>query len=536
MKSAIISVLESLSRTFSDHKVEFKVRESSKGVFHVRGSTIYVDLNLKKYNLSDFERLRIVVDALNHICEHVNLGYTKEKLERFIRETGLGELSRWVMTVVEDHYTDFVRTKKWRGLKKTRALFAVKVMESEPPVYAIRSDREAALRGLWTISYTGFAKGEDRASAALRDFYEIARNAMKSVRNLEDFEDRVLLAKEILREIKKFRGLISGELDPKIDFEIGVADSEFLKLEVNEDCDFDLSAIFEWNEIQDTDFEPSEFEKTLLENIRTLQVEMEKKQAMKIRLAKFRKHSGKADVPEDLIREVTAILEKVKMEDAFVESEWGDEINLRKYIRKFCGENVFELYYETKPADIGGRAILLAIDFSGSMKYKIKDTLIASQVLAYAAEYLNDKVAAFGFQEKPGIGPLIKIIPIKLWNERLDLSSFSEIDTFGNTPLREAIVEAGEWLRFVSARKKIAFVFTDAEPTSSTTEQVYRTVCALRATGVEVVGIGVGRSISPVMLNACFGNGYLWVPEVSELPYALFKAYTSFIDRRVDIW
>jgi len=45
---AILSVLETLVRTFTDHKFEFKVRESSKGVFHLRDGTIYADLNLRK--------------------------------------------------------------------------------------------------------------------------------------------------------------------------------------------------------------------------------------------------------------------------------------------------------------------------------------------------------------------------------------------------------------------------------------------------------------------------------------------------------
>ena len=169
------------------------------------------------------------------------------------------------------------------------------------------------------------------------------------------------------------------------------------------------------------------------------------------------------------------------------------------------------------------------------MKTKIRETIIASQIIIYAAEYLNDKVAAFGFQEKPGMGSIVRIIPIKLWNEKFDPRNF-DIETFGNTPLREAIIEIGDWMSYISARKKVAFVFTDAEPTSSTPEQVYRAVCSLRCMGIDVIGIGVGRSINPSMLSRCFGEGYVWVPEIRELPYALFKAYTSLIDRRVDLF
>ncbi len=531
MKKALISVLESLARTFSDHKQSFRVRESAKGVFHLRGDTIYVDLNLSRFNLSELDKLRIVVDALNHICEHVNLGYTKMDLERFVKKTGQGELSRWTLTVVEDHYTDFSRIKKWRGLKKTRTLFALKVMESEPPVYAIKSEREAALRGLWTISYAGFAKGEERANRRLREFYDFAREAVISARSLTSFDEREKLAMEILKELKKFSGRVSGELDPKIDFELGVGEKEYFRLDIEENCDFDPSMILEWNEIDDVDLEPSEFEKIIVENIKSVQVEMER-QTMKVKTAKFYKQR-EVQTPLNLIREVTSILEKIKTDDSFIESEWGEEINVRNYVRRFCGENIVDLYYQTIPADTGGRAVLLAIDFSGSMRKKIRETIIASQVVAYAAEYLNDRVAAFGFQEKPGIGRVIRIIPIKLWNEKLDLRAFAEIETFGNTPLREAIIEAGEWLKQVSGRRKIAFIFTDAEPTSSTTEQVYKAVCSLGNEGIYVIGVGVGRSISPRMLAECFGNAYIWVPDLSELPYALFKTYISFVDKRV---
>ena len=529
---AILSVLETLVRTFTDHKFEFKVRESSKGVFHLRDGTIYADLNLRKFGFNEFERLRIVVDALNHLCEHVNLGYCKDTLEGFIEKTGMGELSRWVLTIVEDQYTDFSRLKKWRGLKKTRALFAKRIFEIEPSVHRIRSEREAALRGFWTIGYTGFAKGERRASKNLREFFDYSREILREVRKLRNFEKREEVAIDVLREIAKFSGKISGELDPKIDFETRSSEKEFLRLDLQADeCDLDLLNIFEWNELKETDLSPSDFEKTLLESIKSLQIEMDREQRMKVKTAKFVRSSRKIEVPEHLVRELTMILEKIKTEDAFVESEWGESINLKNYVRYFCGESVSRLYYETKPADTGGRAILLAVDLSGSMRSKIRETVIASQIVIYAAEYLNDKVAAFGFQEKPGIGAFVRIIPIKLWNEKFDPRSF-DIEPFGNTPLREAVIEAGDWLSYIPSRKKVAFIFTDAEPTSSTPEQVYRTVCSLRSTGIDVIGVGVGNSINPSMLNQCFGNGYIWVPDVKELPYALFRAYTSLIDRK----
>ena len=537
MKSAILSVLESLVRTFTDHKFEFDVRESSKGVFHLRDKTIYADLNLRKFGFNEFERLRVIVDALNHLCEHVNLGYAKETLDDFIEKTGMGDLSRWILTIVEDQYTDFSRLKKWRGLKKTRALFAKRIIEIEPSVHRIKSEREAALRGFWTIGYTGFAKGEKNAPKRLREFFDYAREILRDVRRIHDFEKREEVARDVLREIVRFNGKISGELDPKIDFETRASEREFFRLDISADeCDLDLSGIFEWNDLKETDLGPSEFEKTLLESIRSLQIELDREQRMKVKTARFvRTSQRKIEVPENLIKEVTMILEKIKTEDAFVESEWGESINLKNYVRYFCGESVSHLYYETKPADTGGRAVLLAVDLSGSMRTKIRETIIASQILIYAAEYLNDKVAAFGFQEKPGIGAFVRIIPIKLWNEKFDPRNF-DIETFGNTPLREAVIEAGEWLSYIPSRKKVAFVFTDAEPTSSTPEQVYRTVCGLRCTGIDVVGVGVRSSINPSMLNQCFGEGYIWVPEIRELPYALFRAYTSLINRRVDLF
>jgi len=45
---------------------------------------------------------------------------------------------------------------------------------------------------------------------------------------------------------------------------------------------------------------------------------------------------------------------------------------------------------------------------------------------------------------------------------------FTDLDVSGNTPLREAILEVRDWLDPIAARQKVAMVFTDAEPTSST--------------------------------------------------------------------
>ncbi|RLI79902.1 hypothetical protein DRP05_02275 [Archaeoglobales archaeon] len=527
---ALLKVLESLARTFTEHNFDVKIRKSNKNVFHIHGDTIYVATNLEF--LTDEEaKLRLIVDALNHECEHVNLGFSKDDLRNFIEQTKLGNLARWVLTIVEDYYTDFSRLKRWRGLKKTRALFAKMMMENEAPVNVL-CDREAALRGLYMISYCGFAKGEESAKEELKLFFDKSRNLLLRIRNIHEFEERKKIAWEILRGIRKMKPydfIPYNDLDWKIDFQINcdatqVADEvEFVS------CDIDLEKIMEWNGVDD--LTPSTFELNIIESIQQLEVEFEKQnELIRGSIAKRDMRidpTKKVEVEENVVNELKQLLEKIKTEDRLVENEWGEIVNIRNYLRFICGEKWRNLYYTIKPADTGNRAILIALDLSGSMKNKINETLKACHILATASEYLNDKLAAFGFQEKIGLVNYVKFTPIKFWHEKYKPEFFTNLDVFGNTPLKEAVIEAGEWLKPTIAKQKIAFIFTDAEPTSSTVEQVYKAVCRIRH--AEVVGVGIGTKINPLMLQSCFEN-YLWVPDVKDLPTLLFSVYLSFLD------
>jgi hypothetical protein len=532
---ALMVVLESLARTFTEHRFDLSVKPSMKNTFHISGNTIYVDLSLPKFpELSEEEQLRIVVDALNHECEHINLSFSKEKIERFIERTEGGRLARWILTIVEDHYTDFSRLQRWRGLKKARAFFAKMLIEKELPIYKTKDEKGAALKGLLMLNYAGFAKGADKASSAVKKFLAKARNRLIEVREMHSYEDREKVAEELLNSILMLRGECMVELDPKIDFDrLKVVEYKENAEVEHPDEDVDDTPIFSWNEMPESDLSLSSFERQIFESIEELQIEMNRidevirgsiaKRDMRINPAQIPK------IPESVVSELKSLLEHIKTEDRFVEAEWGEEVNIRNVVRFLCGENARRLYYETKPADTGGRAILLAIDLSGSMKSKIEDTIVASHVVATATESLNDRLAAFGFQEKTGITSFVKITPMKFWHERYKPEYFTGFDIFGSTPLKEAVVEAGEWLKGIYAREKIAFIFTDAEPTSSTPKDVYRAVCALQRS-VNVIGIGVGNRINPAMLSSCFGNSYVWVPNVKDLPHVLFLTYTKFLD------
>jgi len=530
--NALLRVLESLARIFSDQR-EIKIKESGRNVFHIHGNTIYVSIS-PEFELSDEEKLRIIVDALNHECEHINLGFTKRKLEEFIRETGYGPLSRWVLTIVEDHYTDFSRLKKWRGLKKARALFSKLVMEREPPVN-IFPEREAALRGLHMINYSGFAKGEELVSSKLKKFFELARNCLLEVRDIHDFDSRKEVANFLLSRILSFgpKNLIpSDDLDWKIDFQICSGYSgiqiEFTEPDKSLDVNLDLDKIMEWNSVDD--LSPSGFEKSIMDNIYSLETEFRKQEKLMKIVAKRDMRidpNKKPIVPESILNELVNTLERIKTEEYFIESEWGEEVNIRNYLRRYCGENNLNLYYSMKPSDTGGRAILIALDLSGSMKDKIDETIKACHIVAKSAEILNDKIAAFGFQEKTGAVNFTKITPIKLWHERYRPEFFTGLDVSGNTPLREAILEVRDWLDPIAARQKVAMVFTDAEPTSSTPEQVYRVVCGL---GARVIGVGIGTKVNPSMLRRCFGNSYLWAPNIRDLPRLISSVYLSLLD------
>jgi|GEM_PF-1272824 hypothetical protein len=536
--SAIIKVLESLARTFTDHKHEFRVRKSGNNLYHIHGDIIYI--GEPDFRIGEEEKLRIIVDALNHECEHINLGFSRERIENFIRRTRLGSLARWVLTIIEDHYTDFSRLKKWRGLKKPRTLFAKLVMEKEIPINHL-CEREAALKGLYMISYSGYAKGEESISSGLRFFLDEARKNMLKVREMHNFEERERIAEEILNEITRMEPhnfMPFYDLDLKIDFQIDwrLTHGNYRKTEYSEyeDIAFDIDKILEWNGVDD--LTPSEFEKTILESLSELEIEFEK-QSEQIRgsiAGRDRRInlSEKPEVDESIVNELTILLEKIKNEDLFVESEWGEAVNIRNYLRHICGEKWRNLYYEIKPADTGGRAILIVLDLSGSMKEKIYETIKACHIVSQASEYLNDRIAAFGFQEKIGVGNQIIFSPIKFWHEKYMPEYYTGLDVFGSTPLREAVIEAGEWLKPVTAKEKVVFIFTDGEPTSSTPEQVFRAICRLG--DLRVIGIGIGTEINPEMLQSCFGNSYLWVPNIRDMPNLLFSVYLSFMDYPVD--
>ena len=563
----LIQVLESLAYQFTNFEKEIKIEEGDK--FQILSpDTIQINLNVNKYlknNLHETNQLRILVDGVSKLTEILNISKLQEYYS-FIQQSNDPITALVVLNCVESLYVDSKRTKKYPGLKKACWLHNYLLAKNLTPlIHKSKSPREQTLVGLVQLTLVGGLIEVNELNAKVAEVLQNCKHLLTKARDTDDFTKRLDLAKQIVHlltklptnkdtsvheelplilppKLQKLASNLGKNLHLRQDIddigELGSASASKLpeELQFNED-NFEIwslvplaGGISSLAEVSDREGEILELVKEQIEQLKT-QAESSKIFGDSEDRDKAVNWYFKVLIPPHIKQELYYLLLQLKTKERVIESEVGQFINLRNYIRLKSGDtSMRKLFYDVEIRDTGNRAVLLVIDQSGSMQgKKLEMVRIAAHILATAITELGDKLAIFGFRGVSVKDPnedKCSVTPVLFWNEKYKEQYLSVLYPIGSTPLKEAILKAREWMRNVSAKEKLVLVLTDGEPTTSTTQEVYGVVRKLMAEGIRVIGIGIGMKISAYKLKECFGRGnYVWVPDIEQLPRELFRIY-----------
>lgn len=545
---ALKRILESLAHQFSGYSYRIEVLEGDR--FDVSGPyKIKLNFDVSSYlrsKLSELLELRVLIDRVSHLVEHINSRDYLPVYEYFVKKhLESPTLAYTAISCVEDVYVDLVRTKRYPGLRKACAFHNYTLLSKVlPPTNAYQTERSMAIAGLIHLSLCGVVKGE--TTGRVTKVLEECKSLLTKSVSFHSIKERCKIAEKIYDLIYQLPGEDEASY-PHMDVKVsGVqlnitnqteSDSEGVH---NKQCTCpnlqdNPKNLSDWFNLPQSEFENfDELNSYEMRIIQTLQESVKEERVKTINGKVDRElrdilvdKSFRVEIPEHVKNELYYLLYQIKTKDRRVRSEIGEYVDVSNYIRYKCGEFNVPLYYEMRTDDIGDRALLLVIDQSSSMKgEKIEKAKIAAHILATACSELGDKIAMFAFSEPPFSKTTCEITPILLWGERYSEEYLSLINAVGHTPLREAIKVAKEWISTVDAREKTVIVITDGDPTTSTKSKVLQRVNELRLMGVEVIGLGIGKSIDKECLKSCFGeNGYVWVPEVEDLPQELVRVY-----------
>jgi len=553
-------ILESLAHQFTDFSRQIKIEEGDN--FSIlspnRVQVCFNITNFLKIQLNEVYKLRILVDSLSHLVQHIMVGDTPHKYREFVKKyIECPSLALVVLNCVEDVYVDSVRLEKYLGLKKACLFRNYLLSKTLPPLHQL-SPRDQAVVGLVHLSLLGYIKDIDKLPKDVVVVLSECKKLLERVKTTHNFNERVKIAEEIIQLLKTLPGDDNSRIHKELPLCVSHEVKEYVDNIINTNLllspsgssedqnehpqNIEISANLEdaiqqlsqksvpsENELLQT----TEFEQELIQFIQNQlsQLKSEEERIKKFGDPKERDRlvnwNYKIRVPSHIEQELYYLLYQLKTKEKYVESDCGRFINIKNYIRYVSGDvNVQDrLFYELKVVDVGNRAVLLVIDQSGSMQgKKLELVKLATHILATAVTELGDNLAIFGFRGSSVGG--CEVIPILFWNERYREEYLSILYAVGSTPLREALLKAKEWIDEITAREKLIVVLTDGEPTTSTTHEVREVVEEIMREGVVVIGLGIGTKIKPKQLRECFGEGnFVWVPDLEELPRELFRVY-----------
>lgn len=158
-------------------------------------------------------------------------------------------------------------------------------------------------------------------------------------------------------------------------------------------------------------------------------------------------------------------------------------------------------------------AVHILLDLSCSMNNRCKTASAAALSLWMALKRLpftNPALTLFPYTSysRVVLNHGEQLIP----SRRAQLSDL--LNTYGDTPLYEALQDVVQLLALTKEKRKIVIVITDGCPSNSYLAENY--ISRMIASGIEVFGIGIGYSIKHLMKNSVVIN------DVNELSSALF--------------
>ena len=205
---------------------------------------------------------------------------------------------------------------------------------------------------------------------------------------------------------------------------------------------------------------------------------------------------------------------------AHTEATWrthrGRQLETRDLYRPAVGQSIRFLHQEVREAP--DTAIALLLDRSISMRLTIRLATQAILAITLALDTVPGVVcwaAAF-----PGGEQRESLIPLKTFEERAGrIAGRFRLTANGGTPLAGALWRAGYELIQRPQSRRLVLVVTDGKPGNAA--GVQRILQRCRASGIEVIGLGIGQALADV--QEVFGRrDATAITTISELAPKLF--------------
>jgi nitric oxide reductase activation protein len=196
------------------------------------------------------------------------------------------------------------------------------------------------------------------------------------------------------------------------------------------------------------------------------------------------------------------------------------------------------LYERKQRAEIGDRAISVALDLSGSMsEIEAKMALAALEI---AASIIGDQFTACGYKSFKPSDSNYNVITTPLItgpDEDFEKSHLNAVWSGGKTPMASGIVEASKLLQECTKSEDVLIVITDGKPNLTTnghsgqkkaTEEARQRVRELKRGGVKVIGLGIG-SINEPIIDEIFEGDFV-TAKMDDFAEKLVEVYYNQMD------
>lgn len=240
-----------------------------------------------------------------------------------------------------------------------------------------------------------------------------------------------------------------------------------------------------------------------------------------------------------LAQEIEEAFRELKTRDEWVPSTSGQRANIPNIIRRFSGDyGEQNLYDHKRVAEVGDRAVSVALDLSSSMpEHTAKVALLALQ---RAVSIIGDQFTACGYKTFNNDGFSVVTTPlITAPDEEFDVEHLGAVFAGGSTPMASGMLEARELLVECSKREEVLIVITDGKPNvtldgsggrgSSVIGECREIVLDAERDGVTVIGLGFG-AVDEGTMEAVFGEDGYVMGTVDNLADRLIDIYYSQMD------
>lgn len=235
-----------------------------------------------------------------------------------------------------------------------------------------------------------------------------------------------------------------------------------------------------------------------------------------------------------LADEIEEAFEELNTRDEWVPARRGSRVNVRAATRRQAGDfTENELYERKQRAEVGDRAVSVALDLSSSMPER--DAKMALAALQKAVSIIGDQFTACGYSTFTPDGSSYTVVNTPLItapDEDFEPHHLNAVWATGKTPTPSGIVEASRLLDECSKPEQLLIVITDGSPNVTSDgygsnrkamdESVQR-VKELKRDGIKVIGMGVGN-VNRRKMDQVFSDQYV-VTDMDNFSEKLIEIY-----------